>query len=353
MSKLIMGYWDCPFCNAKHIEGLERDCPNCGRARSKETEFYIDENNIEYLTEEEAKTKGKGADWLCSYCDSLNSVLDDTCKGCGAQKSESQKDYFQMHEESQVENTANETPKSVQKEKPKRRRDPSKARWYHWLLALIIYGLPLFLFISFLLPKHVIITVEKTAWEYNISIEKYGVVEESDWTLPDKAKLIKKKKEIHHYDKELDHYETKTETHEERVLDGYDVSYNRVNNGDGTFSEERVETPRYRTETRTETVEVPVYKDVPVYRTKYYYEIKKWHHHRYVTSSGENEEPYWGEVSLQKNERQGAKTESYKVSGLVDERIEHYTCKKEIWNQFEIGKDYKIKVSDNEIIAIK
>ena len=79
--RIVMGFWDCPYCDKKEIQGTLRNCPGCGRPRG-DTKCYMKSRNHEevvrnghYLTEEQAKTKGKGADWICAYCDCSNSVL--------------------------------------------------------------------------------------------------------------------------------------------------------------------------------------------------------------------------------------------------------------------------------------
>lgn len=57
MGKLVMGYWDCPYCSTKHIEGTSRECPSCGKPRGQEVKFYMD--GVRYLSTEESRTKGK------------------------------------------------------------------------------------------------------------------------------------------------------------------------------------------------------------------------------------------------------------------------------------------------------
>lgn len=57
MGKLVMGYWDCPYCSTKHIEGTKRECPSCGKPRGQEVKFYMD--GVRYLSAEESRTKGK------------------------------------------------------------------------------------------------------------------------------------------------------------------------------------------------------------------------------------------------------------------------------------------------------
>ena len=83
MSKLVMGYWDCPICGTKEIRGDVSNCPSCGRARG-DVHFYMkdgaqdshrgenERGDIEYLNEEQEKEIGRNPDWYCSFCNSLN-----------------------------------------------------------------------------------------------------------------------------------------------------------------------------------------------------------------------------------------------------------------------------------------
>ena len=70
MPKLVMGYWDCPFCGSRGIRGDVVNCPSCGRARG-EVKFYMqnvedgeireagETSDIEYLNEEQAASFSK------------------------------------------------------------------------------------------------------------------------------------------------------------------------------------------------------------------------------------------------------------------------------------------------------
>ena len=90
-----MGYWDCPFCHTKGIMGTLQDCPNCSATRGKDVKFYMKSGEVTYLTEEQAKTKGQGADWMCSWCRSYNSALNKKCKNCGAPREDQSFNYYE------------------------------------------------------------------------------------------------------------------------------------------------------------------------------------------------------------------------------------------------------------------
>lgn len=102
MGKLVMGYWDCPYCSTKHIEGTKRECPSCGKPRGQEVKFYMD--GVRYLSAEESQTKGKGADWLCDHCGNYNSALNTRCSSCGAERDSQDKAYFDVRKEQDAKN---------------------------------------------------------------------------------------------------------------------------------------------------------------------------------------------------------------------------------------------------------
>lgn len=388
MSKtIVMGYWDCSYCDAVGIEGTKRDCPGCNRPRGEGVKFYMDRSNVQYLTSEEAESKGNGPDWLCSYCNSLNSALANECSSCGASKQEAEENYFTMNEDNsnsasdsdnKEKDTINgfvyhptdspnnnqskditgamETSRNTEQNTSKHADKRGKISGVNLLKRIGVSLAAIFSVICLLMvifPGTKEFTPTNFSWVYDIDIESYETVDESDWSLPDGARLQYKKDEIHHYDQVVDHYETKTRTYSEEVLDGYDISYEYTDNGDGTFSQHEVQTPRYRTEYREEQYEEPVYVDVPVYQTKYYYEIDKWIYKRSVTTKGNDKNPYWGEVLLEHNEREGKHNEQYSVSGKVKDKVKTYNCSKELWNQLNLGNSYKIKTSGDDIKEIK
>lgn len=331
-NKIVMGFWDCPFCGRKKIKGTERDCPACGNPRGTDTKFYMDSSNIEYLSDDEAKNKGQGADWLCPYCNTLNPVKETSCQGCGAAKEESDKDYFSMNKPKPPVEDKKPEPVSAKKKK-------SPFSWKMIGIGLMFLAVILGL-VSLFTPKEKTFHCTDVSWENEIQIEAYETVEESDWELPPNAKLKHKEKEIRSYEKVLDHYDEVTKTR--KVESGSHTEYTYEDNGDGTFTEVPHEVIDYKDETYTE--QEPVYREEPVYDTKYYYEIKKWMNKRKVTNSGHNHSPVWGETNLLDDEREGSRSCTYYVEGWYKEgksiKIE---VPENIWNQMEKGKSYSVK----------
>lgn len=356
MSKrIVMGYWDCSQCGNKKIKGTQRSCPNCGFVRDKHTKFYIS-GEVEYLSEKEAEIKGKGPDWICPYCGKLNSVTVDSCTGCGSLKNESEQDYFSAHKGERdinngvpCKNTKSKTQKPVS--------EGSFINWineYWWVLLSVLLSIFLiFGIVWMIMPKQVELTVTGERWERTIEIEEYKTVEENDWSIPPGGREKYTKNEIHHYDKVLDHYETKTRTYTEQVYDGQETYYTYSNNGDGTFSEQSHTRPKYRTAVKTETYQDPVYRSVPVYQTKYYYEIERWVYKESVKSSGSGKTPYWAELNLQENEREGDRSEKYFISGTDEDGKEsEYEAGYDIWVQMEKNQTYQLKVNNSCVLEI-
>ena len=126
MGKLVMGYWDCPYCDKKEIRGDTAVCPACGRPRGQ-VKFYMkgqaqnqerradDVADIEYVDEERAKYVNRNPDWYCSFCETLNSDNAETCRSCGASRADSEANYFQMREKVEAREAAGRKERSWMK----------------------------------------------------------------------------------------------------------------------------------------------------------------------------------------------------------------------------------------------
>lgn len=193
--------------------------------------------------------------WKCEYCGESNTANRMVCAGCGAPRGK------------------------IMRKSPSASAEPGA------LSGMIVAGaallLPVVLVIAVIAvlgvlfyPRKDVAVVVSTPWERVIYIEKLKTFKESDWDLPSEARLRYTRREIHHYRDVIDHYER---------------------SADGTY-------------------EKPVYRQEPVYNTKYYYEIDRWMVVRNYTSKGDDHEPYWNEeYTLQASERDTKREEHYWV----------------------------------------
>ena len=341
--RIVEGLWDCPYCGTKAIGGLTKHCPCCGHPQDQGTRFYMGDK-INYLDEELAAQYGKGADWVCAYCGSLNRARFTYCANCGSEKSESKADYFGK----------NPNPQAEKKQPPKAKPDRPKAKKPLWrrLLPLFIIAAVVIALISAFMPRNMQAEVTAMDWERRIEIEAYRTVRESDWSVPAGGRVVSQRQEIHHYDQVLDHYETRTRTVSEEVYDGTDTYTSYSDNGDGTFTESSYDVPRYRTEYRTETYSEPIYRDEPVYQTKYSYDIDKWVVDREEEASGTDNAPYWPEYTLASNEQTGAESEYYfmTVQAKDDQYVAMMTYDQ--WQNYHTGDQVEITVTAGDITEV-
>ncbi len=337
----IEGYWDCPYCGNKAIRGGQQSCPACGKTRAADTKFYmLDTKHVE----DESKV-GAGPDWFCPYCDSYNPAAETVCRNCGHEREATDETYFDLRakrEKRAAEERGAETP-----------RAPRKSKKPFLILALIVLAMIVSGIVRSM-PHSRSVTITDTGWTREITVQENRLVEESGWSLPsDAVERLDEREEIHHYDKVLDHYETVEEQKSEQVLDGYDTYVTYEDMGNGYFNEVEHQTPRYRTEYYTVTHEEPVYIDVPVYETRYYYTVYRWTDARSETAQGQTD-PEWPRIVYGEREREGARSERYTVT-YADKKGRESTmeCAFDTWSRFTIGGKYTLKIQQGRIIGIE
>lgn len=355
--------WDCSSCGKTNIRASIKECPGCGSPQGEDTVFRLP-NQISYVSEEKAKTISRRPDWQCSYCEQLNRDSDNLCKGCGASKTESTQNYFQMKRNAQSNNQSDTDPHITNTRttnsytaKSKKRTDSNKTFIKYAIAKGAVIAVSILSVITLIalliIPKEQIVDVNGFEWSRSIAIEEYQTVEESDWNLPSNARLLYSQEELRGYDKVLDHYETVTKTESRQVIDYYEtvvVGYRDL--GNGYFEEQTRQQPVYKTEYYTVTEQEPVYVDVPIYDTKYYYEIDKWIVIRHVTTNGTDKKPYWGDTALKADQREGNRSETFKIICTdKDDKTYTYVVNESDWNDINVGDKLKIKVNALGIIS--
>ena len=361
----IEGYWTCSYCGTKGIGGLTKTCPNCGHPQSKGLKFELDSGSKKYLEPEIAENYGKGADWVCSYCGSYNRYNDESCKNCGAEKVEAEGDYFgnsiteqssspcnkeesgddfYQHNNDTVQNTNYnnyDVDKSSSNTKLSFMRNISLKAVLGILGGTTAIIAIIMLLISIFTPKMYDVELSNKSWDRIITIQELRTFDENDWDVPAGGRVYDERQEIRDYDHVIDHYDIEEHQVPRKEIDHYDYKY--YDNGDGTFDEEEI--PVYTTVYDIEYEEVPVYVDVPIYDTKYYYKIDKWCYNRTESSSGETDDPYWPEFNLSAKERESGRNETYTI---YFETKEKKTYSKNVsydeWKEFNLGEKYHITV---------
>ena len=339
MGKILVGCWDCDYCGADRISGEVKICPKCGKPRGKDITFYM-AGPKEYVKDPEKVNKNP--DWLCPYCKTLNPDDNKFCSACGAAREESEQNYFESKEEDRKKKEARE-------EADRREQAQTRSSGGSRLPLFGALIVAVFLLVFLIMPKSKGMHVDSKTWERSISVDRYQETQDSSWDLPEDAWDVTSKQEVFTYQSVLDHYETRTREVSEEVFDGYDISTEDKDLGNGYFEEVEVKTPRYRTEYHTETYEEPIYVSVPVYKTKYYYKIMKWMYDRDETTSGADDEPYYAELKLTENERESGRQEKYWI--ISDGKT--YRISYDNWKQVRTGDDIMARVQGDEIVELK
>lgn len=378
MGKIVEGMWSCPHCKTVNILGRYRECPNCGKPRDNNTTFYLDKKNLNYVSDEEAK-KLQDPDWTCKYCKSLNKASDKVCSSCGAERTAENTDYFQNQEikrkeearikadtdvfthpisSSEMPYTEPSIPLNETVNTNTHTNNKFNTAIHKPITKKIIAGvialITLFAVVFALIPKEKTLTITGMSWDKVIQIEEYKTVQESDWSVPSGGRETSSRQEVYDYEQILDHYETKTREVSETVQDGYSTEISYVDNGNGYFEEKVTQVPQYKTVYHTETYEEPVYRQEPIYKTKYYYDIERWVENRQVTGNGVFGENFDENFELNEKEREKDRIEKYYLTTTNKKNKENtYTIDYSYWKTLSIGQVVKAKVNFDNITKIE
>jgi hypothetical protein len=232
----------------------------------------------------------------------------------------------------------------AQEEPSAKRKIPAIAFVAAGVAALICLGAIAFLIFG---GRESEATVDGFLWERTLDLEELQTVVEEDWQIPPGGRLLSERQAIHHYDQVLDHYETQQREVEEQVQTGVNVYVcGQRDLGNGFFEDIECEDPVYETRYRTETFEEAIYRDEPVYRTLYSYDIDKWITIRTEAASGDDHAPYWPRANLESDQREG-ETDEYYVVYFVDEEgeLHEWETTWQQWQRLEQGQRVTLKLN--------
>lgn len=372
--------WKCTYCG-KTNGGFERICKSCGTPRDKAIKFKQNPE-AEILTTEEFKKK-RNPDWICSFCDSLNSDTVNDCHFCGASREDSEKNYLEhkaeleqkkAKQQSECDSVVDDFYEQEQAEVTQQyykesytsnnyTYEPARSDKTHtsflsnipWgnifkvtagFLAVVMVIMAL---VWLFTPKYENVTIQDFSWERSIHIEKEVTLKDDGWSIPYGGRELDRDWKFKETRKFIDHYEE--EEYDSWEIVGYEereVARYWEDNGDGTESliVEYDDFPVYDYVTRTRKVEVYGYEDI--YDWWYTYEYEKWVTDYHARSSGNDQNPYWKEYTLKdKNkQRENGRSETYSAIVLTeDNETKTYTFDYNTWKSLKKGETVQLKVS--------
>jgi hypothetical protein len=293
--------WDCAYCGTPKLLGkTHRFCPKCGAPQDPTRRYFPPEG-------EEVAVEGHvyvGADRTCEACGSAMSAAAQHCTQCGSGL-EGAQTVALIHDGPPVAAAMAEAVPDVASsldapaEAAPADAPPADAPPSRWpkrvaigcggLVALIVG----FFLLAIFWTEEDTATVTRRAWERTIAVETLAPQKDAAWcdSMPSGAYGVSRKREVRSHRK---------------IQVGQDCTNRRVDQGDGTFRVERDCSPRYREEA--------------VYGDRCYFTVDRWGVTRTERAAAGDNAPRWPEVALAQAgtcrgcERQGSRTETYKVS---------------------------------------
>ena len=324
--------WDCKYCGTKKLLGkTHRFCPNCGSAQDDEARYFP--SDAEKIAVQDHVYHG--ADVICGNCDTLNSAKAEYCQQCGsplsgAQKAQLVSDDQVIGDGAQFMSTGSRNIAQERYEKkleaagltdaPKQGNNLVKYGIIGVIALIVVAGAA-----ALFWKQDTSAYVTGHHWNREIKIETMAPRSQSAWcdAMPGDAYSISRRRE---------------QRDTRQIPDGEECSTSRVDNGDGTFSEQRTCRTKYRSE--------------PIYDDKCYFTVNRWGYERSVTAEGEtlNQEPAWPQTNITRScsaigcEREGGREESYVV--YLQSGENEYTCSfpQDQWRSLAIESAWTFKV---------
>jgi hypothetical protein len=306
------GRWDCPSCGSRGQLGRHVYCVGCGAPRPREIRFYLPEDAEVVTDAAQLAQANAGADWICGHCGGSARASDAACPGCGsprgADDAEREVHTYGLADipRSGEEPGQASTARAVGPPPPARgKRSGCGCLSFLLLLVMGWCGWAN-------RTRHVEAAVTARHWERSVQVEAYRMVTEQGWELPAGARQLRSFRDVRDHRQVLDHYETRTRQVSERVQTGTRTySCGQTDRGNGYFEERTCTEPEYETRYHDETYQDPVYRQEPIYDTRYEYRIMRWVPDELKALSGADDPPAWPLTVPDDTTREGEKKERY------------------------------------------
>jgi hypothetical protein len=323
--------WDCPFCGAEKLLGLEhRHCPGCGSPQDPARRYFPDDDNKIAVEDHPYH----GADLVCSACEAPNAAKAEFCVTCGAPLTEGAKAVRLRQTQSAAEGAAHaaDSAKAATAEHkaakaPKPPPEPAPSGGIPWKMigcGALVMGLIAVLLVVLLWKKEDAFTVAGHRWERTIAVEKNAVVKEEAW-----------QDEVPRGATDLSCREKDRGT--KKVEDGEECQTKRVDKGDGTFDQVK--------ECHTK------YRDVATQDQWCRYSVEKWTVDRTEKAAGKglDDKPTWPDAGIRQEgsclgcEREGKRSETYTVllTSAGDQKEHRCDLPQKTWSGMAKGARYQ------------
>lgn len=357
--------WDCNYCGTKRNLGRYKFCPACSAPRGNVT-FYKNTQSDDRVTDQNLLTLASdGPDQKCPHCQQDNGGSAKYCGHCGGSMDGSEFRPVIEQKLNEIPTSGDIIPTKSRVEpvtqpytsSPKLRPTSAKSfatlhqegfDWSSWIVpgSVVLAAIALIAFLAIWLQTRTVEVVPTGfSWSRSIEIQIFKEITESGWTKPSDARNARSVKKFHHNDKVEDGTEPYTVTTSKQEADGTEVCGERdLGNG---FSED-VYCTKYKTVTTTEIKYRTKYKDVPVEKDWYTYEVDRWVFSRSIDTSGADQKPLWGTFVLGAKERESGRTEHYSTSfSSPDGKTDYKTLEldQSIWSTLRLKQKIKAQVN--------
>jgi hypothetical protein len=292
MTQETLGYvrleWTCRRCGGKN-PGPEKLCIHCGASIDEQEQFELPETQ-EFVTDaEELKKAAAGPDIHCPYCETRNPAGSTVCSQCGGSLAEGI-----VRDSGHI---VGAPPKPRVAPRPAPQSVVSKAKGLPWYLFA---GLAVLLLVccvgAYLLTRpsqDINGVVRDISWERRISIEALRPVSHEDWRdeIPSDAQLGNCRKKEHH-------------TQSEEPSPGVEA--------------QKVCGTPYTIDQGSGYGKVVQDCEYKVYADWCEYTREEWQGVDDVSASGHDLNPVWPQVNLASGQREGERSEEYKVDFDTD-----------------------------------
>jgi hypothetical protein len=204
---------------------------------------------------------------------------------------------------------------------------------------------------GFVATHDVTLRVATTTWERQIEVQQLNTDTVSDWSVPAGGRIASTTQAIRSYRTVVIGYHTLTRQVSSQVAAGtHEVSRpcgtTRRSLGNGRYSSSTTycnePVTDYRTVYHTETYQVPVTRQVPVFATRYTYLIDRWDFDHFATARG-HASPHCPNPDLRGRQRAATRTATYTVT-LVDTghqgRVFTETVGEGTWSAVRVGETF-------------